>query len=259
MNNKGFHLSSITQKTVLAIAGMFLILFLIVHLGINLFLMPITEGHAEIFAEAAHFMGTNPVVKVFEVVLMATFLVHIVLGIIIQVQNWKARGQRYAVYGKSETTFGSRFMIHTGIVIFIFLVLHFIHFYFVKLGVVEPMAGANVPQPAEEHFYELAVYLFTNENHLFGSVYCSLCVFSCPPEPRISVGISDVRPQPPELYAGYKNHWHYLCACSQPRVYLHTSILFGCIRFFDNKTLRYHDKIKFQNTRRFYRREMDQL
>jgi len=154
MNNKGFHLSSITQKTVLAIAGLFLILFLIVHLGINLFLMPITEGHAEIFAEAAHFMSTNPVVKVFEVVLMAAFLVHIVLGIIIQVQNWKARGQRYTVYGKSETTFGSRFMIHTGIVIFIFLVLHFIHFYFVKL----------------------AVYLFTNEI-IYSVVYIVAFVF----------------------------------------------------------------------------------
>ena len=138
--------------------------------------MPITEGHAEIFAEAAHFMSTNPVVKVFEVVLMAAFLVHIVLGIIIQVQNWKARGQRYTVYGKSETTFGSRFMIHTGIVIFIFLVLHFIHFYFVKLGVVEPMAAANVPQPAEEHFYELAVYLFTNEI-IYSVVYIVAFVF----------------------------------------------------------------------------------
>lgn len=163
MNNKGFNLSSITKKTVLALAGLFLILFLVFHLGVNLLLMPITEGHDELFAEIAHFLGTNPVVKVFEIVLMAAFLIHIVLGIIIQFQNWQARGQRYAVYGKSDTSFGSRFMIHTGIVIFLFLILHFIHFYFIKLGIAEPIAGANIPAPAEEHFYELAVYLFTNE------------------------------------------------------------------------------------------------
>ncbi|MFW5974886.1 MAG: succinate dehydrogenase cytochrome b subunit [Bacteroidota bacterium] len=176
MNNKGFHLSSLTQKTILALAGLFLILFLIVHLGINLFLLPITEGHAKIFAEVAHFMGTNPVVKVFEVVLMAAFLIHIILGIVVQVQNWKARGQRYAVYGKSYTTFGSRFMIHTGIVIFLFLILHFIHFYFIKLGITDPIAGAKVDAPAEEHFYELAVYLFS-EKIIYSVVYIIAFLF----------------------------------------------------------------------------------
>lgn len=177
MNNKGFHLSSLTQKTILAVAGLFLILFLIVHLGINLFLLPITEGHADIFRDAAHFMGTNPVVRVFEVVLMAAFLIHIVLGIIIQVQNWKARGQRYAVYGKSYTSFGSRFMIHTGIVIFLFLILHFIHFYFIKLGIMDPIAGSGIsPATAEEKFYELAVYLFS-ERIIYSVVYIIAFLF----------------------------------------------------------------------------------
>jgi len=176
MNNKGFNLSSITKKTVLALAGLFLILFLLFHLGVNLLLMPITEGHDELFAEIAHFLGTNPVVKVFEIVLMAAFLIHIILGIIIQFQNWQARGQRYAVYGKSDTSFGSRFMIHTGVVIFLFLILHFINFYFIKLGIVEPIAGSNIPAPAEEHFYELAVYLFTNEI-LYSVLYIISFVF----------------------------------------------------------------------------------
>ncbi len=177
MNNKGFHLSSLTQKTILAVAGLFLILFLIVHLGINLFLLPITEDHAVIFRDAAHFMGTNPVVRVFEVVLMAAFLIHIILGIVIQIQNWKARGQRYAVYGKSYTSFGSRFMIHTGIVIFLFLILHFIHFYFIKLGIMDPIAGSEIsPATAEEHFYELAVYLFS-KRIIYSVVYIIAFLF----------------------------------------------------------------------------------
>jgi len=163
MKKKGFYWASITEKTVLAIAGLFLVLFLLVHLGINLFILPITPDHDEIFTEAAHFMGTNPVVRVFEIVLMAAFLIHIVMGITIQIQNWKARGKRYAVYGKSDVSFGSRFMIHTGIVIFLFLILHFINFYFVRLGIVEPLSEASLATPHEEHFYELAVYLFSNE------------------------------------------------------------------------------------------------
>lgn len=94
---------------------------------------------------------------------MAAFLTHIVLGITVQIQNWKARGQRYAVYGKSTTSFGSRFMIHTGIVIFLFLILHFVNFYFVRLGIVEPISDANLATPHEEYFFDLAKYLFTHE------------------------------------------------------------------------------------------------
>jgi succinate dehydrogenase / fumarate reductase cytochrome b subunit len=138
-------------------------MFLAVHLGINIFLLPIASNNQEIFAEAAHFMGTNPIIKVFEVILMATFIIHIILGITIQIQNWLARTKRYAIYGKTPTSFGSRFMIHTGIAIFLFLLLHFYHFYFIKLGLVEPISGANVPHPAEEHFFEIAQYLFSHE------------------------------------------------------------------------------------------------
>ena len=73
MSNSNFSISSITKKIILAIAGLFLICFLLVHLGINLFLLPITKDHEEIFTEAAHFMGNNLFIKAFEVVLFAAF------------------------------------------------------------------------------------------------------------------------------------------------------------------------------------------
>lgn len=60
MKKKSFYWASITEKTILALAGLFLVLFLLVHLGINLFLLPIAENHKEIFTEASHFMGTKP-------------------------------------------------------------------------------------------------------------------------------------------------------------------------------------------------------
>lgn len=119
--------SSLTKKFVMAFAGLFLITFLFVHLGINLLvLLPSTDA----FNIAAHFMGTNVVVKVFEVVLFGGFIIHIIYGLILQIQNWIARPVRYRVEGWSHTSPFSKFMIHTAAIIFIFLVLHLIDFYF---------------------------------------------------------------------------------------------------------------------------------
>lgn len=176
MSKSIFAFSSITKKYTMAIAGLFLIVFLLVHLGINLFLLPIAENHKEMFAEAAHFMGTNWIVKVFEIVLMGTFLLHLLLGVILYVQNKMARGQGYKVSSKSTTSFMSRYIIWTGLVIFMFLGLHFYHFYFIKLGLVEAPLAANILHPQEEHFYELAVYLFSNDM-VYAIIYMIAFVF----------------------------------------------------------------------------------
>ena len=153
--------SSLTKKFIMAIAGLFLAVFLMVHLGINLFILPLTENHVEIFETAVHFMTSNPLIKVFEVVLFGGFIIHILYGTILQIQNWMARPVRYKKEGYSHTSFFSKYMIHTGIIIFIFLVIHFINFYFVKLGFTEapegPMAVAN-----NHDFYHMAINLFSN-------------------------------------------------------------------------------------------------
>ena len=164
-------ISSITKKIIMAILGLFLIVFLLVHLGINLFILPICENHAEMFTAAAHFMGTNWIVKVFEIVLIVAFLVHITYGIILQIQNWIARGKvGYKSRSKSTTSFMSRYIIYTGLLIFMFLLLHFYNFYFIKLGFISAPAAANLPSPQEEHFYELVVWLFSNDI-IFSIIY----------------------------------------------------------------------------------------
>lgn len=153
--------SSLTKKFIMAIAGLFLAVFLMVHLGINLFILPLTENHVEIFETAVHFMVSNPIIKVFEIVLFGGFIIHIIYGLILQIQNWMARPVRYKKEGYSHTSFFSKYMIHTGIIIFIFLVIHFINFYFVKLGFTEaptgPMTVAN-----DHDFYHMAINLFSS-------------------------------------------------------------------------------------------------
>ncbi|MCD4745914.1 MAG: succinate dehydrogenase cytochrome b subunit [Bacteroidales bacterium] len=162
--------SSITKKIIMALAGLFLIVFLLVHLTINLFILPICENHDEIFSAIAHFMGTNSIVKTFEIVLMAGFLIHIIYGIILQIQNWIARGKGYKIANKTKTSFMSKYIIYSGLLILFFLILHFFDLYFIKLGLVEAPAAANIPHPHEEHFYDIVVYLFSN-NLLYSIIY----------------------------------------------------------------------------------------
>ncbi len=132
MSNYTLHYSSITKKIIMSLVGLFLITFLFLHLGINLTLLEKFRpgGSTDTFNIAAHFMGTNIVIKVFEVVLFGGFLIHILFGLILQIQNWMARPARYKIEGWSHTSPFSKFMIHTGALIFIFLVIHLLDFYF---------------------------------------------------------------------------------------------------------------------------------
>ena len=126
--------SSISRKFVMALAGLFLILFLPVHLVINFMLL---KSDPEPFTKAAHFMATFPIVKIVEILLIGAILIHIFYGILLQIQNWLARPVGYVSRIKSKTSFFSKFMIWTGASVFTFLVLHFFNFYFIRLGLVD--------------------------------------------------------------------------------------------------------------------------
>lgn len=132
----------------MALAGIFLLLFLPIHLIVNLLL--VTED-AETYNKAAHFMATNPLIRIFEIGLILSILVHVCWGIYLQIQNWMARPVGYSNVIKSETSFFSKFMIWTGAIVLIFMVLHFFNFYFIRLGF--------VPGNAED-FYSMAFNLF---------------------------------------------------------------------------------------------------
>ncbi|MBN2482338.1 MAG: succinate dehydrogenase cytochrome b subunit [Bacteroidales bacterium] len=112
----------------MSLAGLFLIAFLPVHLGINLCL--ILYDTREVFNKAAHFMSNNLIIKVIEIFLFAGLILHIFYGIYLQIQNWMARPVRYKIENYSQTSFFSKFMIHTAAIIAVFLVIHLSNFYF---------------------------------------------------------------------------------------------------------------------------------
>lgn len=146
--------SSISKKFVMALAGLFLLAFLPVHLGINFMLL---NSDPEPFNSAAHFMATFAPIKVVEIILILAFLIHIIYGLILQIQNWAARPMRYKSGNKAETSFFSKFMIWTGGIIFIFLIIHFTNFYFIKIGLIEG---------DPENFYSIAHQLFAMPGYI---------------------------------------------------------------------------------------------
>jgi succinate dehydrogenase/fumarate reductase cytochrome b subunit len=80
-------------------------------------------------------MGTNYIIKVFEVILMAAILFHACLTLWLAYTNFKARGSvRYHHASRTKTHTGSKLMAWTGGLIIVLLLIHFCDFYFVKLG-----------------------------------------------------------------------------------------------------------------------------
>ena len=124
-----FLASSIGQKVVMSLTGLFLILFLLVHLVGNLQLLYDDGGTA--FNIYANFMKSNPLIKIVSYGLYFFILLHSIQGIVLWRKNRAARGtDRYAVNSSHGTSFASRNMAWLGIVIFIFLVIHMWQFWY---------------------------------------------------------------------------------------------------------------------------------
>lgn len=122
--------SSIGQKIVMSLTGLFLITFLVIHLIGNISLL---YADGEAFNQYAHFMKHNPLIRIGEYVMFAGFLIHIVQGIILVRKNDSARSQGYAVAHKHEKVkMTSKYMGPFGIIILLFLGLHLWDFFSFK-------------------------------------------------------------------------------------------------------------------------------
>lgn len=160
--NMAITYSSITKKVIMALAGLFLILFLFVHLTVNLLVL-INDG-GETFNKAAHFMVTNPVIQFMQIFLFGGFIIHIIMGIVLQIQNWRARPERYKVEAYSEMSFFSKFMIHTGIIVGLVLFYHLYNFFFqAKIGNIDPIFYDGVMY---EDMGKMVVAKFSHLSHV---------------------------------------------------------------------------------------------
>lgn len=118
--------SSIAKKYWMAFTGLFLCLFLSGHLAGNLQLIFSDALH---FNQYALFMTTNPAVKILSYVTYISILFHAIDGIVLTIQNKKARPVAYAKTDGSSSSFSSRNMAVLGTIILVFIVTHMVNFW----------------------------------------------------------------------------------------------------------------------------------
>jgi succinate dehydrogenase / fumarate reductase cytochrome b subunit len=120
--------STIGRKVLMALTGIFLCLFLIVHLIGNLQLLKGDGGTA--FNEYAHFMGSNPLIQTVSILNFTFIILHIVYSIVLTRMNMQARPRKYA-YSKpaANSNWRSRKMMALGSIILIFLIVHLVYFW----------------------------------------------------------------------------------------------------------------------------------
>lgn len=152
----GFFNSSIGRKYAMALSAFFLIIFLVIHLAVN-----ITSLFSEdLFNQLSHFMGTNPLIQfAMQPVLIFGVVFHFIMGFVLELKNKGSRNVKYAKNnGAANSTWMSRNMIYSGLVVLAFLVLHFIDFWIPELNtkyVQGDMSGMLAGEEGFRYFEEL--------------------------------------------------------------------------------------------------------
>lgn len=125
--------SSLAKKFWMALSGFFLLIFLLQHMAINM----LSVIAPDMFNTVSHFMGTNPLVQfALQPVLAFGVVFHLAMGFVLEIQNRNARPVKYAhTNPAANSTWMSRNMIITGIMVLLFLGLHFYDFWFPEINV----------------------------------------------------------------------------------------------------------------------------
>ncbi len=123
--------SSIGQKFISGLTGLFLISFLLVHLAGNLQLLNSDVAAAkEAFNKYSDFMSTNPVIRILEIGLVLGFVLHIFYGMKLYFANKAARPVEYATRdANANSKWTSRSMFLSGSIILVFLIIHLLNFF----------------------------------------------------------------------------------------------------------------------------------
>jgi succinate dehydrogenase / fumarate reductase cytochrome b subunit len=167
--------STVGRKYVMGLSGLALVGFLVVHLLGNLNLFFPGGTHFNAYAEKLHSFG--PLLTLSEFGLAAVFLIHAFYAVRVTLSNKSARPVKYAVSQSkgdpSHSSFISRNMIITGLVVFGFLLLHIWQFRFgpgVDAGYVSQVDGKDV-----RDLYRLVDEVF--HQPLFVGIYVAVMLF----------------------------------------------------------------------------------
>ena len=171
----GLFKSSLGRKYLMALSGLFLCTFLIVHCIGNLQLFKDDGGQA--FNEYTYFMTHNPLIKIVAYVNYALILLHIINGFILLSANKKARPQAYANVDQSKSsTWSSRNMGILGTLILVFLIVHMRSFWFeMKFGSIQ-LINYDGSDIAYKDMYKIVVEAFTQAWYVALYVICMIAL-----------------------------------------------------------------------------------
>ncbi len=140
----------------MSLTGIFLISFLVVHVGINACIWANDGG--QMFNLASHFMGTTVVIRILEVGLFAGLLLHIIQGLIVEIQNRTRRRIGYAVtMGNKGSKWYSRSMGLLGTLL-LFLIMHLSHFWVPSRFTELPTIDINGKEVANQYAEIIRVF-----------------------------------------------------------------------------------------------------
>lgn len=165
--------TSIGKKMLMAASGSFLGLFIIVHLIGN----STTFLGREVFLSYAHHLHRlGFIIPIFELTMLTVFSFHIVLALLLLLENRKARPQQYAVVNsRGGRSLGSKTMIYTGVIILVFVVVHLLNFHFISRELpIADVVRNTLRKPGYAVFYIIGVLaLGLHISHGFWSLFQS--------------------------------------------------------------------------------------
>lgn len=125
----GIFSTSVGKKIIMSITGIFLMIFLVIHLFGNMFLY---VGEEAFNLYVKNLDKIKPIIRFIEVVLLFGFIYHIYNGIVLTIKNFASSGfKRYEVKETApEVSWTSRSMYISAAVILFFLVVHLSHFWY---------------------------------------------------------------------------------------------------------------------------------
>ena len=148
--------SSIGRKSVMAVTGLFLIGFVVVHMLGNL---QIYLGQDALNDYAKHLNEMPLLLWPAHIFLLLTLITHIFVSMSLALENRAARPVRYVARDTIQASYASRTRVMSGIIIFLFILYHLLHFTF---GKVQPQFFEQLDSKGREDVYGMIIYGFRN-------------------------------------------------------------------------------------------------
>jgi succinate dehydrogenase / fumarate reductase cytochrome b subunit len=159
------------RKTIVAVTGLFLCIFLIVHLSANAILIFPKEVARGWYNSYSTTLRESPLINIVAYLLYLSIVLHALYALLITIRNRKAKPHKYVMDQSSEnSTWASKNMGILGSLILIFIMIHLANFWArIKLGLGE---SVEVDAEGNKDVYEVTYSLFHN---IYFVLFYALC------------------------------------------------------------------------------------